>query len=126
MHGSRGGGSSGWCGKATAVACAEAIAAVDSVTHAAVTGTHRCDTCITDFGAQPEASLGGKTEAVARAAAPAAACAAMEDAAAVAARATDTATPLRGRGEEEGGRLGEEVQDLPSRRRAIPTRQRYA
>ena len=38
--------------------------------------------CITDFGAQPEASLGGKTEAVAHAAAPAAASAAMEDAAA--------------------------------------------
>ena len=44
----------------------------------------------------------------------------------VAARATVTASPLRGRGEEEGGRLGEEVQDIPSRRRAIPTRQRYA
>ena len=82
--------------------------------------------CTASFGVTPETSLGGKTGAVVRAAAPAAASAAMEDAAAVAARATDTATPLRGRGEEEGGRLGEEVQDIPSRRRAIPTRQRYA
>ena len=116
----------GWCGKATAVACAEATAAVDSVTHAAVTGTHCCDMCTSSCGSTLEPSLGGKAEVVARAAAPAAVCAATEDAAAVAARATDTATPLRGRGEEEGGRLGEEVQDLPSRRRAIPTRQRYA
>ena len=41
----------------------------------------------------------------------AAGCAVTEGAAAVAARATVTVSPLRGKGEEEGGRLGEEVQD---------------
>ena len=55
--------------------------------------------CTANFGATPETSLGGKTGAAARAAALAAACVAVEDAAAVAARATDTASPLRGRGE---------------------------
>ena len=49
---------------------AEAIAAVDSVTHAAVTGARCCDMCTSSCGSTLEPSWGGKAEVVARAAAP--------------------------------------------------------